>query len=215
MNRDSLILVGGGGHCKSVIEVVEATGQFSIAGIVDIKENIGTEVSGYPVIASDEDIDSLTAQYRFFLVTVGQVKSSTLRNRLFQLIKNAGGILPTVVAPTAYVSKRATIGEGTVIHHHAFVNAGAKIGVNCIINTSALVEHDTRIGDHCHISTAAVINGNSTVGNYCFIGSKAVLSQGIEVGDNCLVGAGAVVLTNTEAGSLYAGNPAVLKKRLS
>ncbi|GAA4464494.1 acetyltransferase [Nibrella saemangeumensis] len=214
MTQEPLILVGGGGHCKSVIEVVESSVRFSIAGIVDVKEKIGTEVSGYPVIAGDDDLDSLVRHYQYFLVTVGQVRSSAIRSRLFNLIKSRGGILPVVIAPTAYVSRRATIGEGTLIHHNAFVNAGAAIGVNCIINTSALVEHDARIGDHSHVSTAAILNGDCRVGNNCFVGSNAVVSHGVQVAPNCLIGAGAVVLNHTEAGTLYAGNPAVPKKRV-
>ncbi|GAA4408770.1 acetyltransferase [Nibrella viscosa] len=214
MSREPLILVGGGGHCKSVIEVVEASGQFSIAGIVDVSEKIGTEVSGYKVIAGDADLDLLVGSYRYFLVTVGQVRSGAVRSRLFHLIKSRGGILPTLIAPTAYVSGRATLGEGSVVHHHAFVNAGAQIGVNCIINTSALVEHDARIGDHCHIATAAVINGDCSVADHCFVGSHAVVAHGITVASSCLIGAGAVVLTHTEANTLYAGNPAVFKKKI-
>lgn len=214
MSKEQLILVGGGGHCKSVIDVVEASGQFSIAGIVDSREKLGTTQSGYTVMATDDDMEALVQEYRYFLVTVGQIRSSAVRTRLYDLIKSQGGILPTLISPTAYVSQRALIGEGTVIHHQAFVNAGAQIGVNCIINTASLIEHDAWIGDHCHISTAAVINGESVVADHCFVGSRAVLSHGVHVAPNGIIGAGSVLLTNTEERSLYAGNPAVLKKRV-
>ena len=212
MSKEQLILVGGGGHCKSVIDVVEASGQFSIAGIVDTKEKLATDVCGYKVIAHDDDIDALVRQYRYFLITIGQVRSGATRTRLFHLIKSRGGLLPTLIAPTAYVSRHAVVGEGSVIHHHAFVNAGAQVGVNCIINTAALIEHDAHIGNYCHVSTAAVVNGNCLVGDHCFIGSQAVVSHGVIIAPNCLIGAGAVVLTNTSESALYAGNPAVLKK---
>ena len=212
MSTEQLILVGGGGHCKSVIDVVEATNQFRIVGIVDTKENLGTEVCGYKIMATDDDIDELVRTYRYFLITVGQIRSSAIRTRLFHRIKSQGGLFPVLIAPTAYVSTHAVLGEGSVIHHHAFVNAGARIGVNCIINTAALIEHDVQIGNHCHVSTAAVVNGNCSVGDHCFIGSQAVVSQGVTISQECLIGAGAVVLTNTPPGTLYAGNPAVLKK---
>ncbi|MBC3787283.1 acetyltransferase [Spirosoma utsteinense] len=215
MSKEQLILVGGGGHCKSVIDVVEASGQFSIAGIVDTREKLGTTQSGYAVVATDDDIEALAREYRYFLVTVGQIRSSAVRTRLYHLIKSLGGTLTTVISPTAYVSHRALIGEGTVIHHQAFVNAGAQIGVNCIINTGSLIEHDARIGDHCHVSTGAVVNGDCLVGDHCFVGSRAILSHGVHVAPNGLIGAGAVLLTNSEEGGLYAGNPAVLKKRVA
>ena len=114
---EDLILVGGGGHCRSVIDVIEADGRFRIAGIVDAPEKVGTTVFGYSVIATDDDLPTLTQTYRYFLVTVGQVKSGAVRTRLYQQIRDLGGQLPVLVAPTAYVSAHATLGEGTVVMH--------------------------------------------------------------------------------------------------
>jgi len=209
---EDLILVGGGGHCRSVIDVIEADGRFRIAGIVDAPEMVGITVLGYPVIATDDDLPTLAQTYQYFLVTVGQVKSGAIRTRLFHQIKSLGGILPTLIAPTAYVSRHATIGEGTVIMHRAFVNAGARVGANGIINTAALIEHDTEIGDFCHISTGAIVNGTCVVGNGCFVGSNAVVAHGVTVLPGGIIGAGAVLLANTRSNALYAGNPAILKK---
>lgn len=209
---EDLILVGGGGHCQSVIDVIEAGGQFRVAGIVDAPEKVGTTVCGYPVIATDDDLPVLVQTYRYFLVTVGQINSGATRTRLFHRINQLGGILPTVIAATAYVSRHATVGAGTVVMHRAFVNAGARVGANTIINTAALVEHDAQIGDFCHISTGAIINGTCVVGDGCFVGSNAVLVQGIRLSPGGVIGAGAVVLADTRPNALYAGNPAILKK---
>lgn len=40
-----IILIGGGGHCKSVIEAAESSGR-AIAGILDMAENVGHEILG-------------------------------------------------------------------------------------------------------------------------------------------------------------------------
>jgi len=209
---DNLILVGGGGHCRSVIDVIEADGRFRIVGIVDAPEKVGEQICGYSITATDDDLPNLAQTYRYFLVTVGQVKSGAIRTRLFQQIKSLGGILPTLIAPTAYVSRHATIGEGTVIMHRTFVNAGATVGVNNIVNTAALIEHDAVIGDFCHISTGAIVNGTCVVGDGCFVGSNAVLGHGVRLSPGGVIGAGAVVLAHTRPNALYAGNPAVLKR---
>ena len=205
--------MGGGGHCRSVIDVIEAEGRFRIAGIVDAPEKQGKQICGYPIMATDDDLPMLVQTYLYFLVTVGQVKSGAIRTRLFQQIEALGGILPTIISPTAYVSKHASIGAGTVIMHRAFVNAGARVGVNCIINTAALVEHDAQIGDCCHISTGAIVNGTCVVSDGCFVGSNAVLAHGIRLAPNGVIGAGAVVLADTQPNGLYAGSPAILKRR--
>lgn len=177
-----LILVGGGGHCKSVIDVAESAG-YTILGILDKPELVGTKVLDYEVIGTDEDIPKYVGKANF-VITVGQIKSCVIRKRLANLIKQVGGILATIIASDAYVSKYAEIGEGTVVLHKAMVNAGSKVGKNCIINTMANVEHDVQIGDFCHISTAAMINGGCHVGNEVFVGSGAVVVNGMTINDS-------------------------------
>ena len=125
INPQNIILVGGGGHCKSVIEVAESAG-CSILGILDLPEQVGNNVFGYPIIGTDAMINQYVDK-AVFLVTVGQIKDASLRIKLHKNIQMAGGTFATLVAPTAYVSRHATIGKGTVIMHHAFVNADAHI----------------------------------------------------------------------------------------
>lgn len=131
-----LILVGGGGHCKSVIEAAESMG-LAIGGILDLLENVGGRILGYPVIGTDDDIPRLVSDFDF-IVTLGFIKDPYLRIRLHERIEAAGGNLATVIASTAHVSRHATVQCGTVILHHACVNAGALIGKGCIINTFAI-----------------------------------------------------------------------------
>jgi sugar O-acyltransferase (sialic acid O-acetyltransferase NeuD family) len=202
---DSIILVGGGGHCKACIDVIETT-EFSIGGILD-KEAMGS-VLGFNVIGTDDDLKSLIEKGHRFLITVGQVKTAEIRKQLYDKIKTSGGTLATIVATSAQVSKYSTAGEGTIIMHHALVNAAVKIGKNCIINNKALIEHDCVVGDHTHISTAAVINGGCKIGHSVFVGSNTVIVQGVEVGDGVVIGAGSGVRKDIMEPGIYAGNPA-------
>lgn len=176
--KESIILVGGGGHCHSVIDVIEQQGIYQIAGIVDTPENLGKSVLGYLVIACDGQLTDLFTKHKNALITVGHIKSNSLRLKLYAKLKHIGYTLPTIISPFAYVSPHATIDEGTVVMHHALVNANAKIGKNCIINTKALIEHDATIENHCHIATASVINGGVTVKEHAFVGSNATSKQG-------------------------------------
>jgi sugar O-acyltransferase (sialic acid O-acetyltransferase NeuD family) len=213
MPENNIVLVGGGGHCASVIDVIEREGRFSIAGIVD-RQNIGKKVLGYTIIASDSELPRLAKEYRNFLVTVGHIESNEARTRFFDQLKKLGNTFPTIISPLAYVSKHATVGEGTVVMHNAFVNANAKVGKNTIINTAAIIEHDATIGDHCHVSTAGVVNGGCTIGDHTFVGSNAMIKQYLSIGDRVIIGASSVVLNNLERNGLYAGNPAVLKRKV-
>jgi len=189
MKKD-ILLIGGGGHCKSVIDVIEQEGKYTIVGIIDKRELIGQEVLGYKVIGCDDDLEKLFVKYKYALVTVGHIKSNSMRVKLFNLLKNIGYTLPVTVSPLAYVSKHSCIAEGTVVMHHALVNSDAKIGKNCIINSKALIEHDVVIEDNCHISTASVINGGVIVKENSFVGSNATSKEYIEL--NGFIKAGSI-----------------------
>lgn len=208
-DKRPLILIGGGGHCKSVIEVAESVG-YEIKGILDVPNEVGKEVlPGHKVIGTDDDIPQYTANCDF-VITVGFIKNPALRIKLYNKVKEAGGKLATIVASTAYVSKYAALGEGTVVMHQAFVNAGAKVGDNCIINTFANIEHDAEVGNQCHISTGTMINGECKIGENCFIGSQTVCANSIDIGSDIIVASGSCVRKSLHIKGIYSGNPAIL-----
>ena len=209
MEQKSLILLGGGGHCKSVIDVAESAG-YNILGILDMPEEVGKSVFNYKVVGTDDNIPQYIDKADF-VITVGFIKNPTVRIYLYNRVRKAGGKLATIVASTAYVSRYASLGEGTVVMHQAVVNAGVKIGNNVIINTFTNIEHDTVVGNQCHISTGTMVNGDCKIGKRVFIGSHSVLTNGIEVGDDIVVGAGSVVRKSILGKGTYAGNPAILK----
>ncbi len=202
-----IVLVGGGGHCKSAIDVIESTGQYAIAGILD-KPGAKSDVLNHPVIGTDDDIPELQKDGVRFLVTVGHTGHVSLRRRLSALIDSAGGVQEIVISPNAWVSPHVRPGAGTIVMHHAVVNAGAVIGKGSIINSQALVEHDAVIGDQVHISTGVKINGCCRIGDGCFIGSGAVIIHDINVANECIIGAGSVVIKDITEPGTYAGNPA-------
>lgn len=207
--KKNLILLGGGGHCKSVIDVAESAG-YNILGILDRPEEVGKQVLDYKVIGTDDDIPQYVDKAEF-VITVGFIKNPAIRIKLYNKVKEVGGKLATIIASSAHVSKYATLGEGTVIMHQAVVNAGANLGVNNIINTFANIEHDAQLGDQCHISTGTMVNGDCKIGDRCFIGSQSVLANGIEIGDDIIVGAASFVRKNISVKGIYSGNPAILK----
>ncbi|MFO0729438.1 MAG: acetyltransferase [Nitrospiraceae bacterium] len=200
--KQDLILIGGGGHCLSCLDVIELHGGFNVLGIVDEKNEVHRLLGEYPLLGHEEDLPILARTCPNFLVTIGQIKLWEPRFRVYAVLKELGVNLPTVVSPLAHVARNAKLGEGTIVMHHAVVNAGATVGGNCIINTRALVEHDAVIEDHCHISTGAIINGGATVRQRSFIGSNAVLRERIVVGEESIVGAGVAVTQDLPSGSL-------------
>lgn len=174
-----IIILGAGGHCRSLIDVIELENRFKIAGIIDNELQIRNKILDYEVIGNDNDLKELRKKYKYAIIGVGQIKTSKIRIKLFETLKDLGFILPVIISPRAYVSRYAKIDEGSVIVHDVLVNANAKIGKNCIINTKALIEHDAVIENHCHISTGAIINGGAVVKENTFFGSNAVSKEGV------------------------------------
>ena len=193
------------------MEAAESAG-YSILGVLDMHDEVGKRVLSTKVIGTDDDIPTFVDKADF-VVTVGFIKNPTIRIKLYNKIKEAGGKLATIIASTAYVSRYAEIGEGTVVLHQAFVNAGARVGKNVILNTATNIEHDAVIGDHSHISTGTMVNGECVVGERCFIGSQSVLANCITIGNDIIVGAGSFIRKSIFEKGIYTGNPAILKIR--
>lgn len=190
--KEKILLIGGGGHCKAAIDVIEQEDKFEIIGIIDQKEKIGHKVFGYEIIGSDDDLEKFVLKYPCALITVGQIQSPKIRITLFNKLKEIGYKLPTVISSLAYVSQYAKIDEGTIVMHHALINSNAKVGKNCIINTKALIEHDAIVEDHCHISTGAIINGGVCVRKNTFYGSNATSKEYVHA--EGFIKAGSVVI---------------------
>ncbi len=192
-----LILIGGGGHCRACIDVIESGTAWRISGILDAADRVGQNVLGYPILGSDDDVAKLAKQGVFFLITVGQIGAPTVREQLWRKVRAAGGRMATVISSQAYVSRSAVLGEGTIVMHRVVVNSSAKVGDNVIVNTMALIEHDAEVGDHCHISTAAIVNGATRIGSRCFVGSNAVVHHNVTVPDGSSVPAGSTYAKQT------------------
>ena len=191
----NLILIGGGGHCVSCIDVIENLNKYKISGIVDNKKN---EQINYPLIGMDEDLQKIRLKFNTALITLGHIKDPTKRINLYKKIIKLNFKLPIIISKNAYKSKKSNIGIGSIIMHNVVVNAYSNIGVNCIVNTGAIIEHGSLIDDHCHISTGAIINGDVKINKNTFIGSNSVIKEGIIIGKNCIIGAGVFVKKNVK-----------------
>ena len=203
-----LILIGGGGHCISCIDVIESIGKYKILGIFELKEKLNSKVLQYDIVGVDDDITKYIPTCDNYFITIGHIKNPQLRILSFQSLKKNGVIVPSIVSPRAYLSSYAAVGEGSIIMHNAFVNANTTIGVNTIINTGAVIEHEASIGDHTHISTGAYVNGGCNVGDRVFIGSSSVIAHNLTITNDVVIGAGTVVIRSINEPGTYVGNPA-------
>ncbi len=203
--RRKLLLVGGGGHCHSVLDSVISSDSYEEIGIVD--NTIGSYL-GINVVGNDDDIPALMRDgWSDAFVTVGSVGDSETRRRLYKMIKQYGLNIPTIIDPTAIIGKAVDIKEGTYIGKRVVVNTGSVIDVCSIINTGAIVEHDCEIGPFSHISPGTTLCGQVKVGADSHIGAGSVVKQLVEIGNDTLIGAGSVVVNNIPDNVKAYGNP--------
>ena len=208
-NKIGIILVGGGGHCKSVIDVLVDSQEFKIIGILDMKDKVGTNLLGFPIIGTDEDIPKLVIKYKHFHITIGHIFSNVKRVNLYHSIESLGGSFPIIKAYDAHISNYALISPGTFIGHKAVINAGAEVGCNCIINTGAVIEHDTILGNHSHISTCVTVNADCQVGEGSFLSSHVVINRGVKIPPESRIYSGSIVTKSfKERGLSLKGIPA-------
>ena len=192
--QKSLILIGCGGHAKSIIEIVESTHNWQILGLVGSKEELNKKILGYDVIGTDEDLKYLREKVSYCFISIGQIKNSQKRYAISEKLIKLNFKFPNLLASSSIVSNHAKLKYGISIGHGAIINAGANIGENCIINSNALIEHDAKVGKFSHISTGVLINGNVKIGKNSFIGSGSIIREGIEIPENSIIGAGQTIL---------------------
>lgn len=206
--NEKLLLVGGGGHCRSVLDSLSEMGRYAEIGIVDKAENAGKHVLGIAVIGCDDDLSDLYEKgFTHAFVTLGSTGNVETRVRIFKILENIGFEIPNIVDSTAIVSKHAKLASGIFIGKNAVVNAGASIGKGAIINTSVTVDHDCGIGEFAHIATGAVLCGRVQVGKHTHIGAGSVIKQQVRIGAGTIIGMGSVVLDDVTENVVAYGNP--------
>jgi sugar O-acyltransferase (sialic acid O-acetyltransferase NeuD family) len=190
----SLLLIGCGGHARSLIDVIEAGGQWRIHGLVGLPDQVGSSVLGFPVIGSDAALPELRQHCEAAVVAIGHLADPVPRQRLAALLEQLDFDSPVLISPHAVVSRHARLGPGTVVGHGAIVNAAAVVGAHCILNSGSLIEHDAQLGDHCHVSTGALVNGGVHLGSGSFVGSGAMLREGLQLPAGTVISAGKRVM---------------------
>lgn len=206
--KEKLIIVGAGGHSKSVIDSVDQN-SYEIVGFLD--DNRTGFHFGFPILGSNLESINEYQSYRYF-VAIGDIAP---RKLWFERLQQYHVEIINIIDKTALISSSVKIGKGNFIGKYAIINADAKIGDNNVVNTKALIEHECTVGSHTHLSTNSVINGNVIIEDCTFIGSCAVCIGQLTVGKNTVVGAGSVITKDIESNVTVVGVPGRIINRRS
>lgn len=203
-----ILLIGGGGHCRSVIDTINKNKDYSIIGIIDKVEHVGDIINGINIVGTDDDLQgSFEKGIRYAFITLGSIGNPGLRIKLYKTLKKIGYVIPKIIDESAIVSDNTVLEEGVFVGKRAIINTNTKIGKNSIINTGTIIEHDCIIEDFVHVAPGTVLSGGIQVGSNTHIGTHSTVIQNISIGKNVLIGAGSVVIKDIENNTKAYGNP--------
>lgn len=216
----SLIILGAGGNCIDILEIVQAWNQhypseaYHCVGFLDDNPQLWNQsFFSVPVLGPLRTIHEYSEAY--FINGIGSPTSYGFRKSIIASLGVPLQRFVSVVHPTASIAPTAQIGVGTVIFPNVTVMSQVKIGNHVLILPNSVVNHDSCVGDHTCIASGVCISGGVTVGENCYIGTGSSLIGNIQIGSLALIGMGAVVLHSVEERAVMVGNPARLLKKVS
>lgn len=203
----ALIVYGGGGHGKSLIELIRCLGAYEIAGVIDDGLPSGMQVLGVPVLGGAEALPGASergvGQAANAVGGIGDVMS---RVRVFERLEAAGFTCPALIHPTAFLEASSSLSQGVQVFPLAYVGSDVHVGFGVIVNTSAVVSHDCRLGDYANVAPGALLAGGVTIGEAALIGMGVTVNLGVTIGAHARVGNSAVVKGDVpEGGMVRAG----------
>ena len=203
----AIIVYGGGGHGKSLIDLLRLLGTYRVVGVVDDGLPAGEMVLGLPVLGGGDVLPDLYARgVRLAINAVGGIGDVTVRVKVFQKLAQAGFACPAVAHPSAVIEPSAALSPGVQVFPHAYVGSEARLGYGVIVNTGAIVSHDCVLGDYVNASPGAMLAGQVHAGSGALIGMGVTINLGVQIGAGARIGNGATVKADVpEKGLVRAG----------
>lgn len=210
MSAQPAVVVGAGGHARSLIEAMRTGGQLDPVACTDPRAELhGSDLDGVPIVGGDDRLPGLLEEgIAAAVIGLGATGDNGPRRRLFDQVARLDFTFPVVVAGSAVVSSSAQLHAGAVVLAGAVLGPGVTLESNAIVNTGAIIEHECTVGAHAHVASGAVLGGAVEVGPEAHVGLGASVRQGLRLGARALVGAGAVVVADVPDDTVVTGCPA-------
>lgn len=201
--KPQLAILGASGHGKVVADTAVLLGYECVFFDDAYPEKHTNE--HWPIVGTGAQLTERLLEFTGVAVAIG---NNVIRAEKLTELKGLGAVLPSLIHPSAVVSKYAEIGEGSVVFAGVVVNAFTKVGIGAILNTGCTLDHDCQLGDAVHISPGANLAGGVTVADCAWVGIGASVKQLVAIGNDAVVGSGAVVLKDVPTDAVMVGNPA-------
>jgi len=198
-----VLLYGGGGHAKALIELFRQLEGYTVLGVIDDGLAPQTRILDVPVLGPGEMLAELRQSgVKLAVNAVGGIGDIMSRVRVFGRLIEAGFDFPTLVHPTAFVEESAVLQAGVQVFPHAYIGSEARVGFGAIVNTSAVVSHDCMIERYVNLAPAAVLAGGVQLGRAALVGMSVTINLAVVVGEAARIGNSAVIKADVPAGQV-------------
>ena len=198
----NILIIGAGGHSRSVVDTLNYIGEYNNIGIVDKKD------TGHPLfVGTDHDLKRLRNDFQFAFLAVTN-KPYEWKKRYFENLNKLGFKIPNIIDRTCIKSDQIFLECGIFAGKNTVINTNVKISRGAIINSSCVLEHDVSIGEYSNIAPGSVLLGGVKVGDNTLIGANSTIRENVQIGSNVIVGMGSNVIRGLIDEKTYLGNPA-------
>lgn len=205
----NIVIIGASGHGGMLLDCIEKEGRYHVMGFVDSFKVKGTQINGYEVLGSEEDLPRIidTFNIKGAILAIG---NNWTRKNLFRKIHDIAPHLSFVstIHPSVLVGKGVKIGKGCAILPGVIVNANSTIGDFCILNTNSSLGHDGTMEDFSSMASGVCTGGDLVLGQFSAISLGANIIEKITIGEHSVIGAGSLVIKNVGSYSVVYGLPA-------
>ncbi len=199
----AILVYGGGGHGKSVIDLLRTLGTYHLIGIVDDGIPVGEEIMSLPLLGGGEALPGIYAGgTRLAINAVGGIGNILIRLEVFDRLAAEGFACPSIVHPSAWVEPSARISAGVQVFPHAYVGSECHVGYGAIVNTGAIISHDCILEDTVNISPGAILAGGVQIGERALVGMGVTVNLGVKIGAGARIGNGATVKSDVQPGGV-------------
>lgn len=200
---NSLVIYGAGGHAIGVANVAWAAG-YRVHAFIDAGK-AGASLHDIPILAS---VDQLP-DWRAHVYALGVGDNAIREKEHRQLVEHHPGmVFPALIHPTAVISWKTTVGEGSVLMANAVAGTNSRVGRFCVMSIQSAMGHDCLMEDYSSMAPSSVVAGDVIIGQRAAVCMAAAVKQGVAIGADAVLGAKSYLNRPLPANTVAFGAPA-------
>jgi sugar O-acyltransferase (sialic acid O-acetyltransferase NeuD family) len=202
--KQSVYIIGAGGHAKVVLAALEANNIFPVALYDDDASKWGSSIFNIPIKGGLDDLEKLGSVSAFIAIGKNEV-----RKKIVERFTSIDWL--TIIHPRASLHSSVQVGRGTLIQEGCILEPDVVIGEHCILNANSMIGHESVLENYVH-NAGAKLNGNVHICEGVLLGGNSTVHPGVTVGAWSKSAIASAIMRDVPPNSILIGNPARVMK---